>query len=64
MNDDIHVEMIRLADGSRLLRLSEPNSGLSLERRLNEARPVARQKEWLMKEFIALLDHEAAASAA
>ena len=64
VNATIQTEMIQLADGSRVLRLSEPASGLSLEKKLDAARPVVRQKDWLMKEFAALLEHEAAANAA
>ena len=55
MNANIQTEMIQLADGSRVLRLSKPASGLSLEKKLDAARPVVRQKDWLMKEFAALL---------
>lgn len=64
MNANIQTEMIQLADGFRVLRLSEPASGLSLEKKLDAVRPVVRQKDWLMKEFAALLEHEAAANAA
>jgi hypothetical protein len=64
MNATIQTEMIQLADGSRVLRLSEPASGLSLEKKLDAARLVVRQKDWLVNEFAALLEHEAAANAA
>jgi hypothetical protein len=64
MNATIQTEMIQFADGSRVLRLSEPASGLSLEKKLDAARPVVRQKDWLVNEFAALLEHEGAANAA
>jgi hypothetical protein len=61
---NIQPEMIQLADGSRVLRLSEPASRLFLEKKLAAARAIVRQKDWLMKEFAALLEHEASANAA
>lgn len=64
MNANIQTEMIQLADGSRVLRLSDPASGLSLEKKLDATRAIVRQKDWLMKKFAALLEHEAVANAA
>ncbi len=64
MTADLQIEMIQQADGSRVLRLSDPASGLCLEKKLDAARSVARQKDWLLKEFAALLEHEAEASVA
>jgi hypothetical protein len=43
--DNIQITLIRLQDGSRLLRLSEPETGLALERALNPNRSVVRQKQ-------------------
>jgi hypothetical protein len=40
----IQRELIKLKGGERLLRLAEPQSGLSLEQKLNPDRPVADQK--------------------
>lgn len=41
----IQITLSRLKDGSRLLRLSEPETGLALERSLNPKRPLLRQKQ-------------------
>jgi hypothetical protein len=43
----IQIELIRLSTGERLLRLSDPKSGLSLERALDPNLPVHSQKERL-----------------
>jgi hypothetical protein len=51
----IQMELIKLKGGDRLLRLTEPQSGLSLERKLDSARPVTDQKEQLLSIFEAAL---------
>ena len=53
--EKIQMELIKLKDGERLLRLTEPQSGLSLERKLNLEQPVANQKEQLLSVFEAAL---------
>ena len=54
----IQIELIKLANGDRLLRFSESTSGLSLEKKLDALQPVVRQKERLQKAFDAALAHE------
>jgi len=54
----IQVDLIKLASGERLLRLSEPTTGLCLEKKMNPRQPVVRQKERLMKTFEAALSRE------
>jgi hypothetical protein len=51
----IQVELIKLQGGERLFRLTEPQSGLSLERKLDPARPVIDQKKQLLSAFDAAL---------
>jgi len=51
----IQVELIKLQGGERLLRLTEPQSGLSLERKLDPTRPVIDQKKQLLSAFDAAL---------
>ena len=51
----IQVDLIKLVGGERLLRLSEPRSGLSLEKKLDPQKPVASQKEKLFGVFEAAL---------
>jgi hypothetical protein len=53
--EKIQMELIKLKDGERLLRLTEPQSGLSLERKLHPKRPVADQKKQLLSVFEAAL---------
>ncbi len=51
----IQIEMIKLAGGERLVRLTEPESGLTLERKLDPQQAVVRQKERLLGVFEAAL---------
>ena len=53
--EKIEMELIKLKSGERLLRLTEPRSGLSLERKLNPDRPVTDQKKQLLSVFEAAL---------
>ena len=52
----IQIELIKLATGARLLRLTEPTSGLALERKLDPKVLVSAQKVALAKVFQAALD--------
>ena len=51
----IQIDLIKLVSGERLLRLTEPQSGLSLEKKLDARQPVVRQKERLLGVFEAAL---------
>ncbi len=51
----IQFDLIQLTSGERLLRLTEPQSGLSLEKKLDSQRSVVRQKEQLLGVFEAAL---------
>jgi hypothetical protein len=53
--DKIQIELIKLVSGERLLRLTEPQSGLSLEKKLDPKQPVVRQKQQLLNVFEAAL---------
>lgn len=53
--DKIQFDLIKLLDGGRILRLTEPHSGLSLEKKLAPADAIARQKEKLLHAFEAAL---------
>lgn len=53
--DKIEVELIKLVGGERLLRLTEPRLGLSLEKKLDPNQPVVRQKHQLLAVFEAAL---------
>jgi len=59
----IQIDLIKLVGGERLLRLTEPESGLSLEKKLNPREPVASQKERLLGVFSAALAQAELASA-
>ena len=49
--NNIEIELVKLANGARLLRFTEPKSGLTLERKLDPNRPVSDQKQALAKVF-------------
>ncbi len=51
----IQIDLIKLAGGERLLRLTEPQSGLALEKKLDPQKPVASEKEKLFDVFAAAL---------
>jgi hypothetical protein len=51
----IEIELIKLASGARLLRFTEPKSGLTLERQIDPNRPISAQKDALAKIFQAAL---------
>jgi hypothetical protein len=52
---NIQIDLIKLIGGERLLRLTDPQSGLSLEKKLDPEKPVASQKEKLLGVFDAAL---------
>lgn len=62
MKRDIELLLLKLADGGRILRLSESRSGLCLEKRLDPQESVARQKERWQQVFVAMLERELGAT--
>jgi hypothetical protein len=60
MKREIEMLLLKLADGARILRLSDAESGLCLEKRLDPRQSVARQKERWMQAFTAMLERELA----
>ena len=53
--NQIQFDLVKLLNGGRLLRLTEPRSGLTLERKLAPADAVVPQKEKLLRAFEAAL---------
>ena len=62
MKRSVELLLLKLADGGRVLRIQEPTSGLCLEKRLDPAQSVARQKERWKQVFVALLERELGAA--
>jgi len=58
-----HIELIKLLDGTRIVRVSDPLTSTAVERRLDSAQPVARQKDALDRALRAVLERELKASA-
>lgn len=50
-DDQTQVDLIKLADGARLLRFTDARSGVSVERKLDVAGSVAEQKRQLREVF-------------
>jgi hypothetical protein len=59
MEDEVQTELVKLANGGRILRVSDPASGLSLEMKLDPSLPVLRQKKKLLAVFGAALERAA-----
>jgi len=55
---EIEMLLLKLADGARILRFSEPKSGLSLEKRLDPSQPVLQQKQRWKAVFAEMLERE------
>ena len=62
MKRDIEMLLLKLTDGGRVLRFSEPASGLCLEKRLDPKKSVGRQKERWKQVFKAVLERELGAA--
>jgi hypothetical protein len=63
MKRSIELVLLKLADGGRVLRFSEPSSGLCLEKGLDPNQSVAGQKARWEQVFIAMLERELGAVA-
>lgn len=48
---NVRVELVKLADGARLLRFTDAISGVSVERKLDVTRSVDEQKQKLREVF-------------
>jgi hypothetical protein len=54
-HDKIQFDLVKLLSGERVLRLTDPHSGLSLEKKLDPGEAVVRQKGRLLEIFEAAL---------
>lgn len=62
MKDNIQIQLITLTSGGRLLRLDDPETGLSVERKLDPEKPLVAQKAKLVRLFDEMLRAEIAAA--
>jgi len=62
MNAPLHMQLLTLTDGRRILRLEDEGTGLSLERRLHPDKPLVAQKAKLQRLFAAMLEGEMVAA--
>jgi hypothetical protein len=62
MKREIDMLLLRLKDNVRILRLSEPQSGLCLEKRLDPQVSVVRQKQHWKQVFTTMLERELGAA--
>jgi hypothetical protein len=54
-HENIQFDLVKLLSGERILRLTDPRSGLCLEKKLKPAEAVVRQKDRLVEVFEAAL---------
>ena len=59
----IQIDLVKLISGERLLRLTDPGSGLALEKKLDPQRSIVGQKEQLLGVFEAALARASAMTA-
>jgi hypothetical protein len=62
MKRNIELLLLKLADGGRILRLSDAHAGVCLEKRLDPKESVARQKERWESVFTSMLERELGAA--
>lgn len=62
MDSEIRIELLKLRDGQRLLRLEHASSGLCLEKRIDNAAPLLGQKKHWQRIFEALIERELVAA--
>lgn len=62
MNPNIHIQIVQLKDGRKLMRIEDDATGLSVERNLSPEHPLVAQKAKLARLFEALLLNDAAAA--
>ena len=53
--ENIQITLLKLKESSRLLRLTEPETGLALERAINPQRPLLAQKQQLKALFESMI---------
>jgi hypothetical protein len=53
--DKIQFDLVKLLNGERILRLTDPQAGLSLEKKLKPADALVPQKDRLLQVFEAAL---------
>lgn len=61
--DKIQFDLIKLVSGECILRLTDPQSGLSLEKKISSTDAVVRLKKKLLQAFEAALDRVGLAAA-
>jgi hypothetical protein len=54
-HEKVQFDLVKLLNGERILRLTDPHTGLCLEKKLNPAEAVVRQKDRLLQVFEAAL---------
>lgn len=62
MSTHIQIQLITPTTGGRLLRLEDPETGLSVERKLDPEKPLVAQKAKLVRLFEEMLRAELTAA--
>jgi hypothetical protein len=54
--ENLKIEMTKLSEGSRLIRVTDPELGVSLEKKANPSLPIAKQKDQLVGALTHLIE--------
>jgi hypothetical protein len=61
--ENLKIEMTKLEEGSRLIRVTDPELGVSLEKKANPSPSIAKQKDQLVAALIHLIESKLLAAA-
>jgi hypothetical protein len=61
--ENLKIEMAKLEEGSRLIRVTDPELGVSLEKKANPSLSIAKQKDQLVAALIHLIESKLLAAA-
>lgn len=61
--ENLKIELTRLAEGNRLIRVSEPTLGICLEKKTQPGQSIVKQKNQLVNALVHLIDSKILAAA-
>jgi len=61
--ENLKIEVTRLAEGNRLIRVSDATLGICLERKVHHGQSIVKQKNQLVNALVHLIDSKVLAAA-